>query len=284
MRRAELQGRRAQIHAMPGRHGGKPVAQRHLVGRGLLVLEVPAAGDQARIIGAAHHHMHAALLAAGEELVQCGLVQQAVAPGQQEDIRVRLLQRQNAGFDAVDAEAPATDHAFLPQPRQGHRGALHGDVEDLAPMFAMRVLGTVVDIGDVDAGQAQALQAVLDGAAHAIRGVVVIDPERQAGDEGAMLPALRGIGTEQPADLGGEHELIARLVAQHLAEAVLRNAGPVFRRGVEVADAGIPGRFQRRHGIGVRDDLEHVAQRRAAEADRPRRRIVLAVDHEVSPQ
>ncbi len=74
-------------------------------------------------------------------------------------------------------------------------------------------------------------------------------------------------GSEQPADLGGEHEFGTRPAIQRAAEAVLALPPAVPRRGVVVTDAGVPGRSQRGAGIGVLDHVEQIAQPGAAEAE-----------------
>src|SRR5262249_48195687 len=63
--------------------------------------------------------------------------------------------------------------------------------------------------------------------------------ERQAADPAGMLVAV-GIGRADvhASDLGRDHEALARLGAQHMAEAQLALAVAVPGRGVEVADAG----------------------------------------------
>jgi hypothetical protein len=53
------------------------------------------------------------------------MVEQRVAAGQQGDVRFRLVQVQQQlhRFDAVDAQAPALDHAFVAQAVQRAEGA-----------------------------------------------------------------------------------------------------------------------------------------------------------------
>jgi hypothetical protein len=52
---------------------------------------------------------------------------------------------------------------------------------------------------------------------------------------------------ETPADLGGDHELLARFRGEKRPEAAFGQPEAVVRRGVEVADAALPSRFQ--HGV-----------------------------------
>src|SRR5215469_1419372 len=75
----------------------------------------------------------------------------------------------------------------------------------------------VVDIENVDARQAQALQAVLERAHDAVMRIVVEDVERQ------RVPALepgRGLRNraQQSTDLGRQYPLASWLIAQRIAD------------------------------------------------------------------
>jgi hypothetical protein len=81
-----------------------------------------------------------------------------------------------------------------------------------------------VDIENVDARQAQALQAVLDRAHDAVMRIVVDDVEPQ------RVPALeprRGLRhrVQQPPDLGRQYPLASWLIAQRIADGALGLAG-----------------------------------------------------------
>jgi hypothetical protein len=69
------------------------------------------------------------------------------------------------------------------------------------------------------------------------------------------------------SDLGADQILVARIRRQRFAEPKLRESCAVERRGVEVADAAVPGRVDRGDRFIVRDVAIHVAERRRAEAD-----------------
>src|ERR1700682_5900315 len=69
------------------------------------------------------------------------------------------------------------------------------------------------------------------------------------------------------ADLGGQHEVAARLAIKCPAEAVLALRQAVPGCGVVVADAGVPGGFQRGGGLRFGDDLEQIAETGAAETE-----------------
>src|SRR5262245_2039635 len=73
---------------------------------------------------------------------------------------------------------------------------------------------------------------------------------------------------DQPADLGTEHVLTALVFGQGSAQARLGQAGAVQWRGVEVADALLPGGLDRCRRLPFGDVAEHVAQRRSAKAER----------------
>src|SRR5437870_3657391 len=80
---------------------------------------------------------------------------------------------------------------------------------------------------------------------HAVIAVVEPHLERQpAGPYAAII----GLGVmhrvHSAADLGGQHEVAARLAIKRAAEAVLALRQTVPGCGVVVADAGIPGGFQ----------------------------------------
>ena len=69
------------------------------------------------------------------------------------------------------------------------------------------------------------------------------------------------------ADLGGQHEVAARLAIKRAAEAVLTLRQAVPGRRVVVADAGVPGGFQGGGGLRFGDDLEQIAETGSAETE-----------------
>ena len=92
--------------------------------------------------------------------------------------------------------------------------------------------------------------------------------ELQAAGPEAAVEALRvPRRLEHAADLGRQHEVAARLAVEEAAEAVLGLAASVPGCRVVVADAFVPGRLQRRLGVGLGHLDEQIAQRRAAEAE-----------------
>src|SRR5262245_30097359 len=132
----------------------------------------------------------------------------------------------------------------------------------------MMIGGDVVDEEDVDLAEAQPLGAVLEGSHGSVIGVVVTRAERQALNEGRLLGRFR-VGGEETADLGREDEVLARMAAQHVTEAVLGEGAAVMRCGVEEPHAAFPGGLERALALALVDDAEHVAERGAAESQRP---------------
>jgi len=85
----------------------------------LLVLEVGAAGEDARAIGAADNDFHLPSSGGRHEALQCALmVEQRVAPGQQKAVGIGLcqIQCQFAGLNTVHTETPSLNDALLTQP------------------------------------------------------------------------------------------------------------------------------------------------------------------------
>ena len=129
----------------------------------------------------------------------------------------------------------------------------------------------VVDDQDVDPRHAEALQAVLVGAHDAVIAVVAavleLQPARPAGDAVDRGRARIDRRPEDAADLGREQELVPRLAIEEAADPVLALAAAVPGRRVVVADAAVPGRGERRLGVGLGHLGEELAKRRAAEAE-----------------
>ncbi len=200
------------------------------------------------------------------------MVQQGVAAGEQETVRLRLgqLQGQFARLDLVHPKAPGLDHAFFAQPAQHPECALAGHVEVFQPFVAIEVLGDIVNPDDIQAVGAQALEAVLDGTQRGIGGVVVDDLVRPAmGEHPGLLAQVTGgdvfdFVEDHPADLAAQHILVPRMPGQGLAEADLRQPGTVERRGVEVTHTLLPGGLDGGERFVLGNGPEHVAQRGGA--------------------
>ena len=83
---------------------------------------------------------------------------------------------------------------------------------------------------------------------------------------GLLLAGLQGM--QDAADLGRQHEVLARLLAQCRPHAQLAAAVAVERRGVEVAHAAVVGGVGERHRLGIGDRGAKAAHRRAAQTER----------------
>jgi hypothetical protein len=131
-------------------------------------------------------------------------------------------------------------------------------------LAAMLIDADIVHIESVDPRQAEALQAVLEGAHDPVIGIVVDRLERH------HLPPLAGIGhraarSQQAPDFGRQYPLVARHGAQRIADAALGLAEPVIGRGVDIAHPGRPGSaYDRLRGFASHLDTA-AAERRAAE-------------------
>src|SRR5215831_7602769 len=97
----------------------------------------------------------------------------------------------------------------------------------------------IVNEQRLDAVETEPGETHLVALEHAGGGVVEARLERQTADPARMPIVVRvGRARVHTPDLGRYHEAVARLHAQHVAEAQLALAVAVPRRGVEVTDAG----------------------------------------------
>jgi hypothetical protein len=150
--------------------------------------------------------------------------------------------------------------------------AVHHGAEPLLqhPQVADAADIDVVHQQHVDPRDAEAEEGLLQAAHHAVVGVVVGRQEAgqavrpRVGERHLALPRH----VHEAADLRREHVLVARLVAQHRAEAQLAAAVAVEGRGVEEAHAAVPGGLQQRRRLGFGDGGPEAADRGAAEAER----------------
>ena len=118
----------------------------------------------------------------------------------------------------------------------------------------------VVDQEQVNGIEAQPLQAVFPRAHDAVVPVVEAEVKGQAADPEALLERIEVAGSrEHPADLGREHEVLALLLAEKVAEAVFAFAIAVERGSVVVADASVPSRLQGVLGLGLANRVEKLA-------------------------
>ena len=169
----------------------------------------------------------------------------------------------------VDPGADGADLAVGAQIAEGGEAAVDELPEPglVVALGEVVVVVQVVDQQHVDFREPQALQAVLVGPDDAVVAVVEAHVELERIDPRIALQAWAVAcwpWLEQPADLGRQRVLRLRLVAQELPDAVLAQPQPVPGGGIEVADAGIPGRLQGSLGVGVGHGGAEIADRCAA--------------------
>ena len=111
----------------------------------------------------------------------------------------------------------------------------------------VRIDPDIVDIEDIDAVEAKARMAEFHRAHDAVIAVVVAHIEGQRIDIAVVRHLVVGDGNHDAADLAGQHVASRRLVAQEIAGAAFGKAEAVPRGGIEIAQALVPGRIQRRH-------------------------------------
>lgn len=228
-------------------------------------------------VGTADDHADALLLRFGQQPLQrARVVQQGVAAREQEPVGLRLVQvqRQLDGLDPVHTEAPGLDDALVAEPGQHAEGAGAGLLELVQPQVAVEVLGDVVHPDDVQAVDAEALQAALDRplrgvggplVEHRVRTPVLEQPALLAEVAGARL----GLVQDDAAHLAGQYERVAGLLREQLAEPKLREARAVEGGRVVEADALVPGGLQGGAHLLLGDGAEHVAEGAVPKPRRP---------------
>src|SRR5438445_682541 len=99
--------------------------------------------------------------------------------------------------------------------------------------------------------------------------ITSIPRSRQSGSSSGAAERRRRVRPQEPADLRGEDELVARPPRERPPEPPLRESVAVERCGVEEANAALPRAVNRRERRLVVDRLEQPAERRGPEADHP---------------
>ncbi len=129
-----------------------------------------------------------------KERVVSLLLEQRVATGQQNYIQSCVVHDTKASLHFVDADAEPKDRAGRTQALERSKPPAVRQCLEMKRVFrAMRHRTDVVDIEDIDSGQAQALQAVLVGAKNAIVAVVELGLKRHGGSK-AMTHLIVGNG------------------------------------------------------------------------------------------
>jgi hypothetical protein len=80
-------------------------------------------------------------------------------------------------------------------------------------------------------------------------------------------PVTTGGRLEKPSDLRGDDVILSGPADERSAEAPLGQAEAVVRRGVEVADTGVPGGVDGRACLVIADGAIQVAELRTAERE-----------------
>ena len=149
------------------------------------------------------------------------------------------------------------DQAFRAEPLERGIGLL-----ERVPVV---VVG-VVQEHDVDALEAEADQALLEGAQDAVGTEVEHPPERRGDREAFVVgPPRRVDRLEEASGLGREHELVTGASLQGVAETAFGQPEAVVRCRVKGADPEVPSRVDGRASVLVGDLAEEVAELRPAE-------------------
>ena len=244
------------------------------LGRGGVVIVPgprPGPGRQhARIIRSAQKNADAALDAERQERGQRLLLQERIAPGQQEQVEIALPRQRLADLPFVHPRADGADHAFLAQPQHGLVAAGH-QLPDPGVRGGLGPMGENIDVmgeQDIDAVDPESLQRCLHRAHHAVMRIVIDLPPAGRFEKLADPRALlRRAHLKQPPDLGGEHIAVPWLAAQEAVQPRLRQAEAIERGGVVKADARPPGGLQRRPRRLLAQWTIEIAERGGAEAE-----------------
>ncbi|GHE14639.1 hypothetical protein GCM10010339_86040 [Streptomyces alanosinicus] len=195
----------------------------------------------------------------GQDVVQCRLVQERVAAGEHHHVGGGLPQEAGEHRRLVHAGADRADHALVAQVRERGRGFLGG----LPP-----VVVRIVEIDDVEAVQARAAEGAFDRTQDAVAAEVPAAAQVVGNGEALVVHAPGpGIGHEEAADLGGQDVFVAEGGGAGRRQGVPRTDPGRSGGGVEVADAGLPGRIDGGHRVLGRGGLVEVADDGGAEAE-----------------
>ena len=126
----ELDSGSTEGHTVAAAHRVEAVYPPEDVGGGASVV-VPSGVDAARcedaaVKDASQDHRDAAFLAERKQIVERILFEEGVASGQQETVKIRLLEGRKTNCRFVDAQADGSDDALIPQACQRRIGTCHG--------------------------------------------------------------------------------------------------------------------------------------------------------------
>ena len=245
MAERELNRRRLERHAEPCAEVAQPAGAVEDVGRRGRIVVRGARGEDAAVEDAAGDHGDAPIEAERQQLVGAARVEQRVPPREEEAVEVAGAGEPAERRGVVHADADRTHRAFGPQ-------ALERTVRAVDRLGVVVV--RIVDENDVDAVEAQPVEALLEGTQRALVAEVE-HRERRGTREGS----LRRPGRQEPPHLRREHELVGR--------DLLGEPGSVERRGVEQLQACVESTADDGVCRLVRDGFEQAAERRGAEAE-----------------
>ena len=225
MAQRELEGSIYKAHTMrlandlQGSDAGKDV-----VGGGVVVVKRAGfrpGGEDARVIGATDDDAHAALQGQWQEAVQRCLLQQGVAPGQQEQVEIATLNQPLAGLPCVHPRAEGLDYALVAQLQQGAVAARHEFAQTRVQSVLAAMVGAVeiMSIEDVDAVKPGALQRGIKAAQHAVIAVVIhLAPGGHVEPLADAIALFGRAGAQMAADLGRKDVTVSRFSAQEMVQ------------------------------------------------------------------
>ena len=130
----------------------------------------------------------------------------------------------------------------------------------------MRHGADVVHVQDVDAIEAESLEAVLERPHDTVIAVVVDEVERHGRQEAVTRGCVAG-RFEQTPDLGRQNVILSLTVPQGIAHAAFAQSLSVMGRRVEIPKSLRPGSIENLRSLGVAYCVIQVAERRTAEAE-----------------
>src|SRR5271166_1608888 len=269
----KLEGGGRQRHAVAG---ADPLDFSHPLenrGTGRLVIvhraRNGAGRENSRIVAAADDDSDAAFGAARENAVEHVLLEQGVPHRQQEEIDVEEIEEARNRFLDIQSGADPLDRAgiaqFLerPPPAGGELAEIGVNVGRTSVAPGVKI----VDQQEIDAVDAEALQAVLERAHDPVVAVVEHRLELQSPGPLILDRARFQRPAQHAADLGRDDELGAGLAIKRSADAVLRQPAPVPGGSVDIAYALVPRSPNNRRRFVIFDHLEEVAERRGSEPE-----------------
>ena len=227
---------------------------------GLVAVERPVdgVGEDPAAERAADHHGDVAALAEREETPGGALVEERVAVRGEDEIGIGPLDEPFERLRRVHAEADRPHDALVAPLREQRERLLDSGLE--------MVVG-IVHVDDVDRGELEALQALLERSCDGVAAEVEGRAARRRADEHLVRRPLGGRLDELP-HLRRDRERTALASGERLAGAALRLPVSVRRRDVEVVEARRERRVDEADAGVVVHRGEEPAHRREADAER----------------